>query len=199
MAPRTKEQIAQIRSESSQKILMAALELFATDGFAGTSVNAIAKKAGVSKGLIYNYFESKEDIVKGLVDMMLQIAEDMMKRSAEKPAATPREELKNLVDIFFETITHQIEMMRWILPLAFQMSRFSFVNDMVIEKLGASVEMMKNIFERMGYENPEEEAWLLGAIMDGLSMDLAIMPGYDLLRMKRYLYKKYKLDKNEPI
>jgi len=40
-----------------------ALSLFANEGYAGTSIDRIAKQAGISKGLLYNYFESKEDLV----------------------------------------------------------------------------------------------------------------------------------------
>ena len=197
MSPRTKAQIATIRSESINKILMAAMELFATDGYPGTSVNAIAKMAGVSKGLIYNYFESKEDIVKGLITMMLKMADDIMEKAAAEKASNPKQELKNLIDIFFETIEQQMEMMRWILPLAFQMSKFSFVNDMVKGKIESTIGVMQDIFERLGYDDPDREAWLLGAIMDGLGMDVAILPDYEIDKMHKFLYVKYNLIENE--
>ncbi len=197
MSPRTKEQIASIRSESTQKILMAAMELFAINGFPGTSVNAIAKKAGVSKGLIYNYFESKEDIVKGLIDMMFNMADDIIDHAAAKEASTPKAELKNLIDTFFDTVEQQMDMMRWILPLVFQASKFSFVNDMVTEKSEATIGVMQKIFERLGYDDPKREAWLLGAIMDGLGLDIAIMPNYEIDKMREYLHVKYNLIENE--
>jgi len=197
MSPRTKAQVATIRSESINKILMAAMELFATDGFAGTSVNAVAKKAGVSKGLIYNYFESKDAIVKGLINMMLQKADDMMEQATAEKALSPKQELKNLIDVFFKTLEQQIEMMRWILPLAFQMSRFSFVNDMVSGKIESTIGVMQRIFKNLGYDDPEREAWLLGAIMDGLGMDVAILPDYEIDKMQQYLYVKYNLTEDE--
>jgi AcrR family transcriptional regulator len=46
----------------SEKIQGAALTLFIKKGIAGTTTKAIAKKAGVSEGSIYNYFKSKEDL-----------------------------------------------------------------------------------------------------------------------------------------
>ena len=197
MSPRTKEQIATIRSESTNKILMAAMELFATNGFPGTSVNAIAKKAGISKGLIYNYFESKEDIVKGLITMMLKMADDILDIAASEKAENPKQELKILIDVFIDSIEQQMEMMRWILPLAFQMSKFSFVNDMVTGKIESLIGVMRSIFERLGYNDPEREAWLLGAIMDGLSMDIAVMPDYEIDKMHKFLYVKYNLIEDE--
>ncbi|MCW0484296.1 TetR/AcrR family transcriptional regulator [Gaoshiqia sediminis] len=61
--PRTEEQLEHIRKEKKKLILDVALELFATNGFHATSISQITKKAGISKGLVYNYFESKNDIL----------------------------------------------------------------------------------------------------------------------------------------
>jgi AcrR family transcriptional regulator len=49
------------------QILDAALAVFSEQGFAGARVEDIAKRAGLSKGAIYLYFESKDAMLKGLV------------------------------------------------------------------------------------------------------------------------------------
>lgn len=54
-----------------QEILDAALSLFAEKGFAATRLEEIAARAGVSKGTIYLYFESKEAVFKALVQEKL--------------------------------------------------------------------------------------------------------------------------------
>lgn len=61
--PRTEKQYQLIREEKRELILNTALEFFAQQGFHSTSIDQIAKKAGISKGLIYNYFESKNSIL----------------------------------------------------------------------------------------------------------------------------------------
>lgn len=61
--PRSEKQYQQIREEKRGLILNTALELFAEQGFYATSIDQIAKKAGISKGLTYNYFESKKEIL----------------------------------------------------------------------------------------------------------------------------------------
>ena len=63
----TKEQFEEIRNKSKAAIIEAALELFANNGFHSTSVTQIAKKAGVSKGLMYNYFDSKEALLEAII------------------------------------------------------------------------------------------------------------------------------------
>jgi len=56
MAPRTTKQFEAIRGKSREKIILAAIELFSAQTYHNTSVADISKKAGISKGLIYNYF-----------------------------------------------------------------------------------------------------------------------------------------------
>jgi AcrR family transcriptional regulator len=52
---------------SRQQIMDAALVLFAERGFAGTSTRRIAKKAGVSEGLIFHHFPTKQDVLRTIV------------------------------------------------------------------------------------------------------------------------------------
>lgn len=49
--------------KTKEKILGVAEQLFAEKGFNGTSIDKIAKTAGVNKGLIYYHFKDKKDIV----------------------------------------------------------------------------------------------------------------------------------------
>lgn len=49
------------------EVLDAALDLFIEKGFAATRVEDIAKRAGISKGGVYLYFPSKEQILEGIV------------------------------------------------------------------------------------------------------------------------------------
>ncbi len=67
MSPRTQEQIKVIREEKKTLIMNIALELFAKEGFHNTTISHIAKHAGISKGLMYNYFESKEALLSAIL------------------------------------------------------------------------------------------------------------------------------------
>ena len=51
------------------KILQAALELFKENGYTDTTMRAVAKRAGVSVGNAYYYFDSKEHLVQGFYDL----------------------------------------------------------------------------------------------------------------------------------
>lgn len=51
------------RELSINKLTDAALHLFSTQGYEATSIRAIATEAGISLGLLYNYFKSKDELL----------------------------------------------------------------------------------------------------------------------------------------
>jgi AcrR family transcriptional regulator len=53
---------AENKEKTRKAILRAALELFAKQGFYRTTTKAIASKAGIAEGTLFNYFETKEDL-----------------------------------------------------------------------------------------------------------------------------------------
>lgn len=55
-----------------EAILKAAEETFSSFGYKGTSVDKIAKFAKVGKGTIYNYFETKEDILLEIIHVIIR-------------------------------------------------------------------------------------------------------------------------------
>ncbi|WP_075743426.1 MULTISPECIES: TetR/AcrR family transcriptional regulator [Actinoalloteichus] len=67
--PRTKEQYEALRVASLEKVQAAAVSLFARRGFAATSMRDIARVAGISTGLIYRHYETKEELFGALVDV----------------------------------------------------------------------------------------------------------------------------------
>ena len=50
-----------------QELLAAALELFVEKGFAATRIEEVAQHAGVSKGTLYLYYPSKEELLKAVI------------------------------------------------------------------------------------------------------------------------------------
>ena len=63
MSPRTPEQFEEMREERKAHIMNVALEHFAKEGYHKTTISHIARHAGMSKGLMYNYFTSKESLL----------------------------------------------------------------------------------------------------------------------------------------
>ncbi|HEY2008929.1 MAG TPA: TetR/AcrR family transcriptional regulator [Rhizomicrobium sp.] len=69
--------------EKRREILIAAQRCFARDGFQGASTSEICKEAKISPGHLYHYFASKEDIIKAIAKMRLDIATERYVRMLE--------------------------------------------------------------------------------------------------------------------
>ena len=61
--PEIREPIKQTSIEKKQKIIDAGLKLFSEKGYYKTNTAQIAKAAGVSTGIVYQYFNDKKDIL----------------------------------------------------------------------------------------------------------------------------------------
>ena len=59
------------KEDRPAEITQAALAAFAENGYAATKVDEVAKRAGVSKGLLYLYFKTKEDLFKAVIRSFL--------------------------------------------------------------------------------------------------------------------------------
>lgn len=76
------------RTDTRAVILNNALELFADKGYDATSMREIAETVGISKPALYYHFDSKEDIVRGVLnDQLSQIAELVTWTSEQEPTS----------------------------------------------------------------------------------------------------------------
>lgn len=70
------------KDDRREAIVSIAQETFAANGYAGTSMSAIAARLGGSKGTLYNYFKSKEELFVAVVERKCRQIEAML-RDAE--------------------------------------------------------------------------------------------------------------------
>ena len=63
MEKEIRQPIQQRSIDKKERIIKAAYELFSSEGYHGTITSDIAKKAGVSTGIVYGYFKDKRDIL----------------------------------------------------------------------------------------------------------------------------------------
>lgn len=69
--PRTKEQFEKMRKATRDKIQLAAMRLFVQKGYGSTSVHEISDLAGISIGLLYRQYKTKEELFNDLVEYSL--------------------------------------------------------------------------------------------------------------------------------
>ena len=60
--PKTKQQFEEMKRASVENINITALKLFAQRGLAATNISNVAAAAGISTGLMYHYYASKEEL-----------------------------------------------------------------------------------------------------------------------------------------
>jgi AcrR family transcriptional regulator len=183
--PRTKEQFEEIRQKSSENIEKIALELFAIKGYHATSISQIAEKAGISKGLLYNYYKSKEH----LLDSVIMKVYDEIMRIVQMSENLPAE--KQIEQMIIQTIDHlEKNITFWRLYL------FLIHQSDIQLKLKGTWEKMRDdymnyfskLFEEIGSRNPAMEAMMLGTLFDGIGLNYVTAPeGYPLEEMRNYL------------
>ena len=72
-------------TDTRQRILNVALDLFTEQGYDGTSLRQIAEQLGVTKAALYYHFESKEDILMALHMRIHDFGRDALMRIGEEP------------------------------------------------------------------------------------------------------------------
>ncbi len=94
--PRIAEENQRIREEQRERIMDAAMRVFAHKGLTGTKMADIAAEAGVSYGLAYHYFGSKEKIFSVLVERAMR-GTTSVARTAREIAGTPWDRIAWLI------------------------------------------------------------------------------------------------------
>ena len=189
MSPRTKEQNLEIREQTRKQILDAAFELFANEGYSKTSIAAVAKSAKVSKGLIYHYFTSKEDILNGIIDNLVELGEEMM---GFPDGFTPKDKLRFILEQSFMFIEHQPGLGKLMIGLGMQNNALSTIKPKIDKINKDQLMVFASIMEELGYESPEIAAYQLGATMDGILMArIAMGEDYPLQELKQKLLREY--------
>ncbi|MCB0637477.1 MAG: TetR/AcrR family transcriptional regulator [Lewinella sp.] len=168
-----------------------ALELFGNNGYQSTSISQIAKAAGVSKGLLYNYFDSKEDLLQQLVLQHVEENEAWWNDIVAKQD-TAYEQVVAMVDKSIEIVQKDLHKWQMLTSLAFQPHVLEGIADIVAEKQGKLIGETIDIFRRLGVAQPEAETFLIGAILDGMFLHYLNMPGqYPLTMMRDYILARY--------
>jgi AcrR family transcriptional regulator len=89
-----------------QLILEAALDVFAEQGFEGATTKEIAARAGVTHGLIYFYFASKEELFQAAFQLTLSgVAKELPLSGAAESSDEPAVVIERCVTLLLETLS----------------------------------------------------------------------------------------------
>lgn len=97
-----------ILNDKKKTITEEAMRLFATKGFHTTSIQEIATQSGVSKGGVYNYFSSKEELLLEVHRYYYEMIKQKMSAVELDPNLSPKEKLAEQLAVFYESfLTHK--------------------------------------------------------------------------------------------
>jgi len=174
MAPRTEEQFEEIRVNKKALIMDAAMDLFANEGYHPSSISKIAKKAGISKGLLYNYFDSKEDL---LVQIMTAGLKKMLSVfDPNNDGVLSEEEMVNFISDIFDMLKENQAYWKLYYAVFLQPTVHILLKDDYEEMLGKFMHMLIAYYTTHGVKNPEKEAMIFGSLMDGIAFNYIVNP-----------------------
>ena len=174
-----------------EKILDAALHLFAQNGYHKTSISDIASNAEVAKGLIYNYFKSKEELLLEIISnaslRIMNIANGMFNQK------TYQANLSVFLDGFFDNLTANKQYFTFQIGLMFQPDLKPLVSPLLQQRADILLNLTKQMFESSSVKSPELTARRFISEVDGITLHyLSIYKDYPIFAIKEELYKNYK-------
>jgi AcrR family transcriptional regulator len=178
------------RDTSINKLVDAALCLFATQGYEATSIRAIASEAGMSLGLLYNYFKSKDELLeeifrRGVADINASFADLGDEQGAGAGIA---QHIQHTVKLLkerkdFWRLFHGIRMQSAVVQ--------QLMSDMQTQTAIIEDRIKKNLVEA-GIPFPDLEAKLLFASIDGMAHHFLLHENYPIDDVASLLIMKYK-------
>jgi AcrR family transcriptional regulator len=174
--PRSAAQYKQIRKEKRELILDSALELFAEKGFHTTSVEQIAKKAGISKGLTYNYFESKNAIL----DAILKTGFDAIYAhfDIDNDGVLTYNEFEFFIRKSFIAMTENRNFWKLYFSLMMQpVVTETYMNTYSNTSVNLS-EMLISFLKEQGSTDPMKDMLILSSLLKGAYLILVTSPGF---------------------
>ncbi len=171
--PKTPAQIKAIHQEKRSLIVQTALQLFAERGYHSSSISQIAKQAGISKGLIYNYFESKDAILETIILDGINLMMSSLNGITE---ITDKKDLSQIIINSMEMTKSHAAFFRLYFGVLTQKEVSEKFKSRIFEMVEPFLSLFSKYYASQGYPNPDIQALLLGSVLDGVGMDYLLSP-----------------------
>jgi len=142
-----------VSEERRNQIIESAIEVFARHGFASARMEDVAAASGLSKGLLYWYFKSKEEIIIAIADLLFGTEFHKMQNLSVK-GQTARACLESFLDIFITDLQGMLK----VAPVIYEFYALAFRNAIVRKVMQEYLARFVGILEpivRHGMENGE--------------------------------------------
>lgn len=172
--------------KGKQKLFTAAINLFESQGYFSTSIEQITATAGVSKGLVYHYFNSKEELLEALI---IETTGTMKSVATILDSGTSIEKsLSQFIDNFFGYLESEKRFLKLQLTLMLMPELKKVVHGPMKHRADLLLQILINWFEKAKVIEPENRGRLLLAMLDGVALHyLSTYERYPLSSMKPQL------------
>ncbi|GAA1594417.1 hypothetical protein GCM10009789_55570 [Kribbella sancticallisti] len=190
--PRSVSTNEALRERSRERILGAALEVFAEKGFEAASISDVTQRAGVSRGLVTYYFPNKQRLAAELLDRWLDGIGAILdlRGSAD-------EKLAGIIDGTLMAAASTLPVQRLAISLMMQPGThpvFAEVEEAKSVRVAQIEDAIRSIFTARGAADPAVEEMLLRATLEGVTVKLAIYPDtFPVEAIRRRLHAQYGL------
>jgi len=164
-----------IPQERRKEIFDAATELFSKSGYHGVSVDAIAKKAGISKGNLYWHFKSKQEIFLQLLEYLALPLFTPLQQLLEEDLL-PRAKLCAMSRACLETADANPEIVRFAWQIAAQPELKEMFTSEYTEWMDPFIDKLTPLFVAIGEKNAENVAQFYALTLDAFMGMTVMMP-----------------------
>lgn len=174
-----------------ERLIEAALTLFAKRGFHGTSVAQIAAEARVAKGLFYHYFESKQALLVRLASVRLREWQPLIEQiESDRPA---KERLEQLIDFVLDELTCQPERLRLLNSVYLtEEGERAIAEATRHEEFDRLATAQERLFTDLGADDPKLESIFFRSTLQGIALEYLLDPnGYPLETMRDELIRRF--------
>lgn len=190
MSPRTTIQNEHIREERKAQILDAALHVFAEEGYHSASVSMVAKRASISKGLMYNYFHGKEDVLRALIVDLFDYA--IAKMKLEPNEIITQERFEEIINLSVDIPLHEPQRWKLYMSLVLQKDVTELLTKEMQPRMEQYMRSIMTYFSKKGYDDPVAMMRYFSAVLDGVQMHCLLDPKhFPAEKAKEYLIKQF--------
>ncbi|MGA8490773.1 MAG: TetR family transcriptional regulator [Terriglobales bacterium] len=179
---------ARNQAAKKQALLQAALGLFASKGYDGTTTREIAASAGCAEGLIHRYFKGKAGLLTAMIERRMS-AEVLESSHQPRPASNFAEEFLLLVEREVERVWQSRDFLRVFIPRAIVDPSMGSVMDKTLlsARAQAITERLKHFESCVTMPHDAVEAFTQAAEMLGLVFGFVrpVLLGHDRLGAKK--------------
>ena len=137
------------KAERPQEILEAAFAEFSRNGYATTTLDRIAERAGVTKGTIYVYFENKEQLFISMVQEFTKGADETVQEMYETHEGSTAELLRAQFSFIYQHIVEDRRRREVVRMLIAEASRFPKLADRYYDEiLRPCLDMLRQAIQR---------------------------------------------------